>query len=172
MTAARFTTKVVRNTHTYLAQMPKNYVFNKLDLLVGGDIHQVRGFIGVRNSTSEPLEGAFCWGSGANLQSIIFSITQNERTTTIQLPQVPRGMAIATVENAVKSLILALKGQIQEKFLVIVEGRERRGGKYTGPRLEAHRRIKTLPANKFAQARDKFTPEFAALAPRLNVTYR
>ena len=49
MTAVRFTTKVVRNTHTYLAQMPKNYVFNKLDLQVGDDVHQVRGFIGVRN---------------------------------------------------------------------------------------------------------------------------
>ena len=72
-----------------------------------------------------------------NLQSVIFSITQNERTTAIALPQVPRGMTIATVENAVKSLILTLKGEIQEKFLVIVEGRERSGGRYTGPRLEA-----------------------------------
>ncbi|MBK9293572.1 MAG: hypothetical protein IPM57_03870 [Oligoflexia bacterium] len=156
----------------YLQNTDKNTVVNNHKLMIEGKVvSEIRGLIGIRHHRSTELEGALCWGEGAGLISLVFSIRRLTSTVEVTLLEAPTGISGTTLGLIVRDYISSLNPKLY-KTMVNRKLKKKTGGINTGRRLEAWKRDGTLPKNKFAEAKSKFTPTFVELAFKLNVTYK
>ncbi|RYZ78239.1 MAG: hypothetical protein EOP06_29415 [Proteobacteria bacterium] len=161
----------VQTAQGYLHDTDANMVFNVHLLEVEDVLVTVRGMIGVREQSSEVVEGGFCWGEGDTLSCLLFAVRDGLSGIEIKFLEMPVGWSASKAEKHVRNLIQGLTEKLRVR-MVQRSKKRKSGGSYTGPRLEARKRGTKLPANKFAGATHLFTTFFAELAAELNVTYK
>ena len=172
MSAKRFTVGQVRSILAYLRLTDANLAFNNHSFTKDKDHYSVRGFLGVRSSQSEFIEGAFCFGSDESLFTICFEIRCMSRKTVILLTDAPKNVSEHEGNKIVLSLVKSLKEKFHERMVQRNLKLNNKNGNYTGPRLEAHKRSSTLPKNKFENFPKLFSKSFANLAKDLHITYK
>jgi len=175
MAAKKYSVKIGNHAHVYAHNTDANLAFNNQALTVGSVTQKIRGFVGVRTPTSASLEGAFCWGAGPNLVSVVFALTTSGRNTSINFNEIPSGWSIAKAEKHVKALLGTVHQKLHDRMIARMPSApksKKPGGRYTGVRLEAHRRLKTLPKNQFSQSPQLFSKSFVFLAAKLHITYK
>ncbi len=133
---------------------------------------KVKGFIGVENSESKEIKGAFCYGPEENLVSVVFSMTVNENNFAFKFQELPEEWFDTDAEQFIKSILKSVTPKVDSRMYERMVTKKKSGGCYTGPRLEAHKRTTNLGRPQWQKAFPPFTEEFKRMAKKLNVTYK
>ncbi|MEB3283612.1 MAG: hypothetical protein VKK42_32285 [Lyngbya sp.] len=157
-----------------LKVIPSNCVTNNSSISDGVNTYNlVRGFVGVETDTSNELHVGFNWGNSAGLKSVHVKVTPvTPSKVSIAYQEQPVGFSSLQLDRLVESFLNAMTPKVVAKKKAFIGGKKG-GGVYTGPRLEAHKRIKKAPRDQFGLAVNVlFTPNFIATAKKLTITYK
>ncbi|MBL7557620.1 MAG: hypothetical protein JNM24_17455 [Bdellovibrionaceae bacterium] len=163
-------------TFVYLKEAPSNTVANKL--LIKDNM--VRGFIGIKENNQFEIFGGVCWGSGdpnngGNLIGITFSLESMPRKTKINLlsQPIPSVMSDEKCTKQVENFVHRMLPKAIEKMIKHLKNKKGKG-RYSGRRMEAHRRGNTINTGDFFddEKDNLFTTDFIKLARQLTITYR
>lgn len=172
----RYNVTVFRSITAYLQNTNANSAFNRRSVQFSRNVtHMVNGYIGVETPTSNTLIVAFTWGSlnTGNRHSFVVEIDPTGRGMGISFIEKPASFTPKKAADYVKAFIASVYVDIHNKMVTrTLFPNQTSGGSYTGVRLEAHRRDRTLPSNKFATHTAQFTANFAANAPKVHVTLK
>lgn len=172
MATLKFTVSESRSYLVYLRKTDAGCAFNNLTLMVGSSSYNVRGFVGVRSAIDDEITGGFCWGDGQSLHSLVFKIKPLVGKTSFSFLDIPPGWTVAKGQRYIKAFMRQIGDKLHDRMVKRDLGIKSSGGSYNGLRLEAHSRQKTLPADRFSSALNKFTPVFATTAKAMHITYK
>ncbi|MCX6110942.1 MAG: hypothetical protein NTZ90_15210 [Proteobacteria bacterium] len=170
--SARLPANIFEPIICYFRKTDANYCKNVLNLAVGRSSYSVRMFLGVDSPSALTITGGMNWGTGQSLESIVFTVTRIRGGTKINLIEKPTNWQDEDAARLVKALVTVCSPIVHQRMVDRDMGKKKRGGKYTGKRLEAWKR-QAAPKDHFnSELGIKFTQSFIDSARLMSVTYK
>ncbi|MBX9839193.1 MAG: hypothetical protein K2X69_12890 [Silvanigrellaceae bacterium] len=173
MVAAKIHIDEYRKVICYLRNTDANYAIN--NIIINENIH-ARGFLGVFDGNDKVLKGAISWGSGPDLNSIVFEIkalTNKTDTNIIYCTDITQNQRNAIIKEFINQSKQKIHDRMVERNLKLRSIRRSPPG-HRPVRLEGRKRGANCTDKHFkaAVSNYKFTQEFVDLAIKLTIHYR